>query len=69
MVEYRAALFTYRPIENVPENVDELTALGYNLDQLSGGEVIVFNIQRNLPTGELLPSMEEFEARYEIVQP
>jgi hypothetical protein len=65
MTEFTPRQFTFRPIENVPENAEELLAYGYESERLSPGEVVIVNVQRDAATGELVASMDEFNALYE----
>lgn len=65
---YEPRKFTYRPLVNMPENHAELEARRFIPDMLSLGAVIVINVERDIPTGEVLDSMDEFEARYQQIQ-
>lgn len=65
MTAYKPRTFTYRPVENVPENEDELRGYGLSPEIMQPGWVVVVNVERGIPTGQILDSLAEFNARFE----
>ena len=65
MTDYRARVYTYRPIENSPENTSVLEEHGIQLEQPEAVAVLTVELDR---IETILPSMAEFNARYEFIE-
>lgn len=64
MTVYQRRQFTFEPIENTPENQATVESYGYNPSMIGLGSVLVRVIELDVIEA-VLPSMAEFEARFE----
>lgn len=64
---YKPRTFTYRPLV-MPDDTAELASRGFAVDMLPPGTVVVINVERDIPTGQVLDSLAEFNARFELAE-